>query len=38
MQEHRRWLHFYLSGVGNEMRSESGQGEISVSIRASEEE
>lgn len=37
-QEHRRWLHFYLSSVGNEMRSEPGQGVISVSIHASGEE
>ena len=38
MQEHRRWLHFYYSGVGNDMRSKPGQGVIYVSIRASEEE
>ena len=38
MQEHRRWLNFYYSGVGNEMRSEPCRGVIYVSIHASEEE
>ena len=38
VQEHRRWLQFYCSGVGNDMRSKPGQGVISVSVHASEEE
>jgi hypothetical protein len=37
-QEHRRWLHFYCNGVGNDMRSEPCRGESSVSICANEEE